>query len=289
MKIAFLGLGDIGKPMADHLAREPFELTVWNRTAAKADDFVRVHNGKKVRAAKTPANAVTGSDVVITCLPSSVEVEELLHREDGILAGISSGALFLDCTSGDPTASIDIAAELATRGIQFVDAPVSGGTIAAIEGRLTVMCGGERTAFDRVMPVLEAFGKKIVYCGPVGAGHTVKAVNQALLAVHILATAEALVTAAKAGVTPHIPTRFARQGYRHRRSAGEGDGGGGAAHRTRRATHDRGAQDARGGGGPCRSSSPGRTSRRGGNKRAGVTVTRRKGAPPSSAPVIFPL
>lgn len=202
MKIGFLGLGDIGRPMAHHLARPPFELTVWNRTASEAETFAAEHTG--VLIAPTPAEAAKGRDVVITCLPSSVEVEELLHRDDGILSGIGKGSMLLDCTSGDPAASRDIAAELATRGVAFVDAPVSGGTIAAVEGRLTVMCGGDESAFARVKPVIEAFGKKIVYCGPVGAGHTVKAVNQALLAVHLLSTAEALVAAAKAGVNPAV-------------------------------------------------------------------------------------
>jgi len=204
MKIAFLGLGDIGKPMAHHLARPGVELVVWNRTASKAPDFAASHSGQGVTVAKSPAEAAKGREVVITCLPSSVEVEELLHRKDGILLGLERGAILLDCTSGDPATSRDIAAELATRGVQFVDAPVSGGTIAAVEARLTVMCGGDPDAFERVKPVIEMFGKKIVYCGPVGAGHTVKAVNQALLAVHILSTAEALVAAAKAGVNPAV-------------------------------------------------------------------------------------
>jgi 3-hydroxyisobutyrate dehydrogenase len=202
MKIAFLGLGDIGKPMAHHIAASKHELVVWNRTAAKAVDFAREHRG--VTAASSPAEAVKGCDVIITCLPSSVEVEEVLHRGDGMLQSLERGSLLLDCTSGDPQMSRDIAAELATRGVDFVDAPVSGGTIAAVEARLTVMCGGSEEAFARVKPVIEIFGKKIVYCGAVGAGHTVKAVNQALLAVHILATAEALVAAAKAGVNPAV-------------------------------------------------------------------------------------
>jgi 3-hydroxyisobutyrate dehydrogenase len=202
MKIAFLGLGDIGKPMAHHIAKSKHELTVWNRSADKAAEFVSEHRG--VIHAPTPAEAVKEADVVITCLPSSVEVEELLHRPDGMLASLRSGSILLDCTSGDPAASRDIAAELAPRKVEFVDAPVSGGTIAAVEARLTVMCGGTPEAFARVKPVIEIFGKKIVYCGPVGAGHTVKAVNQALLAVHILATAEALVAAAKAGVNPAV-------------------------------------------------------------------------------------
>lgn len=204
MKIAFLGLGDIGRPMAHHLARPDTELILWNRTAGKAADFAKEHAAQGVKTSKTPAEAVKGCDVIITCLPSSVEVEEVLHRPDGILAGIGSGALLLDCTSGDPAASRDIAKELESRGVEFVDAPVSGGTIAAVEGRLTVMCGGDPDAFQRVKPVIEMFGKKIVYCGPVGAGHTVKAVNQALLAIHLLSTAEALVAAAKAGVKPAV-------------------------------------------------------------------------------------
>jgi 3-hydroxyisobutyrate dehydrogenase len=202
MRIAFLGLGDIGAPMAHHIAGSAHELVVWNRTAAKAARFEREH--KSARAASSPAEAVRDCDIVITCLPSSVEVEEVLHQPDGMLGALRDGCVLIDCTSGDPETSRDIAAELAPRGIEFVDAPVSGGTIAAIEARLTVMCGGSESAFARVKPVIEIFGKKIVYCGPVGAGHTVKAVNQALLAVHILATAEALVAAAKAGVNPAV-------------------------------------------------------------------------------------
>jgi 3-hydroxyisobutyrate dehydrogenase len=202
MKIAFLGLGDIGKPIAHHIAASAHTLVVWNRTAAKASEFAGSHRG--VVAADSPADAVKGCDVVITCLPSSVEVEELLHRTDGMLGSLEKGSILLDCTSGDPETSRDVGTELATRGVDFVDAPVSGGTIAAIEARLTVMCGGTESAFSRVKPIIELFGKKIVYCGPVGAGHTVKAVNQALLAVHILATAEALVAAAKAGVNPAV-------------------------------------------------------------------------------------
>ncbi len=202
MKIAFLGLGDIGTPMAHHISGSMHELTVWNRTTSKANAFANAHNN--VVVGSSPAEAVKGRDVVITCLPSSVEVEELLHRKDGMLPSLQNGCILLDCTSGDPETSRDIAAELATREIEFVDAPVSGGTIAAVEARLTVMCGGSEAAFARVKPVIEIFGKKIVYCGPVGAGHTVKAVNQALLAVHILATAEALVAASKAGVNPAV-------------------------------------------------------------------------------------
>jgi 3-hydroxyisobutyrate dehydrogenase len=201
VKLAFIGLGDIGAPMASHLAREPFELTVWNRTAAKADDFVAAH---KARAAATPAEAVRDADVVITCLPSSVEVEAVLHGESGMIDALRKGAVLIDCTSGDPPTSRSIAAELGGRGVEFIDAPVSGGTIAAKSGTLTVMWGGELTVFERVRIVIEAFGKKIVHAGPVGAGDALKAVNNALLAVHILSAAEGLAVLVKAGVDPTV-------------------------------------------------------------------------------------
>lgn len=201
MKIAFLGLGAMGAPMARHLAREPFELTVWNRTAEKATAFATAH---RAVAAATPADAVTGADVVITCLPSSREVEQLVEGESGIASGLKDGAIFIDCTSGDPTTSRAIAARLAERGIRFVDAPVSGGVKGAEAGTLTVMCGGTEAAVDSARPVLEAFGKKIVRCGDVGAGDAVKAMNQALLAIHIWSAGEALAALAKVGVNTHL-------------------------------------------------------------------------------------
>src|SRR5437763_4383710 len=201
MKIAFIGLGDIGSLIASHLAREPFELTVWNRTVAKADEFARNH---KARVAATPAEAVGDADVVITCLPSSVEVEAVLHGEDGMLGALRKGSVLIECTSGDPPTSRSIAAELGGRGVEFIDAPVSGGTTAARAGTLTVMWGGEITVFERVRPVVDAFGKKIVHAGPVGSGDALKAVNNALLAVHILSAAEGLAILVKAGVDPKV-------------------------------------------------------------------------------------
>jgi len=201
MKIAFIGLGDIGQPMASHLAREPFELVVWNRTASKAEEFARNH---KAKVSATPAEAVRDAAVVITCLPSSAEVEAVLHGENGILDAMRKGSVLIDCTSGDPPTSRSIAAELGGRGVEFIDAPVSGGTSAAKAGTLTVMWGGESTVFERVRPVIEAFGKKIVHAGPVGSGDALKAVNNALLAVHILSAAEGLAILVKAGVDPRV-------------------------------------------------------------------------------------
>ncbi len=201
MKVAFLGLGDIGVLMAMHLARDPFDLVVWNRTASKADAFASEH---RASLATTPAEAVKDADVVVTCLPSSVEVEAVLHGPDGVLGALRKGAVLIDCTSGDPPTSRSIAAELANRGVDFIDAPVSGGTVAAKSGTLTVMWGGEPSVFERVRPVIEAFGKKIVHAGAVGSGDALKAVNNALLAVHILSTAEGLAILVKAGVDPKV-------------------------------------------------------------------------------------
>jgi 3-hydroxyisobutyrate dehydrogenase len=201
MKVAFLGLGDIGVLMASHLARDPFELVVWNRTASKAQDFAREH---KARVADTAAVAVKGAEVVVSCLPSSVEVEAVLHGENGMLGSLEKGAVLVDCTSGDPPTSRSIAAELGARGVGFIDAPVSGGVTAAKAGTLTVMWGGEPTVFERVRAVIEAFGKKIVHAGPVGSGDALKAVNNALLAVHILSAAEGLAVLVKAGVDPKV-------------------------------------------------------------------------------------
>jgi 3-hydroxyisobutyrate dehydrogenase len=199
--VAFLGLGAIGAPMARHLATDAFDLALWNRTAAKAR---AVAEGRRARVAATPADAARGADVVVTCLPTSREVEALLDGESGLLAGLARGAVLVDCTSGDPATSRRIAARLAERGVGFLDAPVSGGVSGAEKGALTVMVGGDAALLERVRPVLAAFGSRIVHCGDVGAGHAVKAVNNALLAVHVWSTAEGLAALAKAGVSPAV-------------------------------------------------------------------------------------
>ena len=178
--VAFLGLGAIGTPIALHLAKPPFSLTVWNRTAERARAF-GAETGARV--ATSPADAARGADVVITCLPTSREVESLLDGDDGLLAGIADGVLFIDCTSGDPATSKRIAGRLSARSVAFMDAPVSGGVSGAQQGTLTVMCGADEATLERARPVLEAFGKKVVLCGPIGSGDAVKAVNQALLGI----------------------------------------------------------------------------------------------------------
>ncbi|MBX3132016.1 MAG: NAD(P)-dependent oxidoreductase [Gemmatimonadaceae bacterium] len=201
MSIAFLGLGAIGTPMARHLASRPTPLRVWNRTASRAAAFAAAHGATH---AATPADAARGADIVITCFPVSRDVEALLDGPDGLLAGMSTGSTLVDCTSGDPATSRRIAARLAARGIGFLDAPVSGGVAGAEAGTLTVMVGGDAATLERVRPALEAFGKRIVPCGSVGAGDAVKAVNNALLAQHIIGTAEGLHALAAMGVDPAV-------------------------------------------------------------------------------------
>ncbi len=201
MHVAFLGLGAIGTPMARHLAGPPTTLAVWNRTAAKAAAFAA---DTGARAAATPADAASGADVVVTCLPTSKEVAALLDGPDGLLVAMRPGTILVDCTSGDPATSQAIAAALAARGIAFVDAPVSGGVIGAEQGKLTVMVGGEAAHLEQARPVLQRFGAKIVHCGPVGAGDALKAVNNALLAVHIWSAAEGLAALQKAGVRSDV-------------------------------------------------------------------------------------
>jgi len=199
MKVGFAGLGAIGTPMAARLAGV-HEVRAWNRTAARAAAFAAAHDGVHVSA--TPRELADGADAIVTCLPTSTEVEALLDGEDGLLAGLRPGALLVDCTSGDPVTSRRIAERLQARAIGFVDAPVSGGPPLAATGQLTVMCGGSEADVERAREVVAPFAARVVRLGPVGAGHAMKAVNNALLAVNILAAGEGLVALARAGIAP---------------------------------------------------------------------------------------
>jgi 3-hydroxyisobutyrate dehydrogenase len=197
-RVAFLGLGAIGRPMAARVALR-YPLTVWNRTESVAREF-----GTRVpaRRAASPADAVRGAEVVMTCLSTSADVESIVTGPGGLAGALQPGCLFLDCTSGDPAASRRLAAQLAARNVAFADCPVSGGTNGAEAGTLTVMVGADPDVFDRARPFLASFGKLIVHVGAVGAGDTLKAVNQVLLASNILTLGEALTAMVKAGVDP---------------------------------------------------------------------------------------
>jgi 3-hydroxyisobutyrate dehydrogenase len=202
MNVAFIGLGAIGTPMARRVAEAGFPLSVWNRTESRARECAAA---TKAKVAATPADAAREADVVITCLPNSPEVAALLDGSAGLLAGMRPGSTLVDCTSGQPATSRLIAERLRReRQIDFIDAPVSGGVSGAEKGALTVMVGGDEAVLERVRPVLASFGQKIVHCGAVGTGDALKAVNNALLAVHIWSTAEGLAVLAKEGVSPHV-------------------------------------------------------------------------------------
>lgn len=196
MQIGFAGLGAIGAPMAARLAANA-PLVVWNRTDARAIAFAGEHPG--ARAVKQLGELGAGADAVITCLPTSAEVRQVAEELARVMP---AGSLLIDCTSGDPADSREVAAMLAERGIAFVDAPVSGGPPLAATGQLTVMCGGAEVDVVRAREIVAPFAAKVIHLGPVGAGHAMKAINNILLATNILALGEGLVTLAKAGIDP---------------------------------------------------------------------------------------
>jgi 3-hydroxyisobutyrate dehydrogenase len=201
MNIAFLGLGAIGRPMAARIAAAGLPLTVWNRTTDRAAAFATEAGA---RHARSPAEAARDTDVIITCFSTSADVHSILEGNDGLIAGLKRGAVLVDCTSGDPSTSRTIAAAIAPHGVDFLDAPVSGGVSGAEKGTLTVMVGGDANVLERARPVIETFSGKIVHCGGIGAGDTVKAVNQAFLAIHLASAAEGLATLVKEGVDPKL-------------------------------------------------------------------------------------
>jgi 3-hydroxyisobutyrate dehydrogenase len=193
MKVGFIGLGAIGRPIAVHIAKR-FPTVVWNRTGAKAEAFA-AETGAAV--ARSPRELVSEVDVVVTCLPTSREVWEI---GEGAGTAWRPGQLLLDLTSGDPITSRELAARLSEKGVGFVDAPVSGGTSGAEAGTLTVMLGGEQRWVERALEVVSVFSSKAVHVGPVGAGHATKAINNALLAVNLIAAGEGLAALVKIGV-----------------------------------------------------------------------------------------
>ena len=195
-KVAFLGLGAMGYPMACNLQRAGFPTLVWNRTEAKA-----AANAAACGTSAVNLEEAAAAEFIFSCLPTSAEVAALVER---LREHLRPGTVWVDCTSGDPEASRRIAAELAGKNVAFLDAPVSGGTSGAEEGTLTVMVGGPAEAFEQVRPALAAVGRKVVHVGPVGAGHALKAINNTLLAANLWAAGEGLAALVKQGVDPNV-------------------------------------------------------------------------------------
>src|SRR3954471_17698954 len=198
-RVAFLGLGIMGQPMAANLVRAGFELRVWNRTPSRADAFATRYGAHPT---PSPAAAADGSDVVITMVPDGPEVEEVLFGDRGAAEGMRRGSLAVDMSTIAPRDSLRIGERLQKEGIGFLDAPVTGSRPKAEDGTLTIMAGVSETDFERARPVLEAMGKLVVHVGPQGHGSVVKLLNNTTAAVNALAVAEALVAAQKAGVDP---------------------------------------------------------------------------------------
>lgn len=201
-KVAFIGLGVMGGPMAGHLARAGFEVSGYNRTTARAAAWAArlADEGLSVATAATPAEAAAGKDVVLTCVGNDEDLEQVLLGPDGALAAMAAGALLVDHTTVSAAMARRIEAAAAARGIAAVDAPVSGGQTGAENGRLAVMCGGSAEAVARARPVMEAFAARIVHVGGPGAGQTTKMANQMCIAGTLAGLAEAVRLAQASGL-----------------------------------------------------------------------------------------
>ena len=197
-RIGFVGLGIMGKPMASNLLAAGFPLTVHNRGRGPVQELVT----GGANPGESPRDVAAASDVVITMLPDSPDVEAVVLGPDGIAEGIREGALYIDMSTIGPATSRKIAADLSERGVDCVDAPVSGGEPAAQAGELSIMAGGTDQAVERAGPVFDVLGKSATHIGPPGAGQVAKAANQVVVALTIQAVAEALTLARKAGVDP---------------------------------------------------------------------------------------
>ena len=208
MKIGFIGLGIMGKPMVRNILKAGYrEVLVWNRSPKSMEEVVA--DGA---IASTPREIGETCDVVITMLPNSPQVKEVMLGETGVAAYMKPGAVFIDCSSINPVASQEIAAVLAARGVEMLDAPVSGGEPKAIDGTLSFMVGGKQAVFDAYKPLLLTMGASAVRCGEVGAGNTTKLANQIIVACNIQALSEALMLAKKAGVDPELVFQAIRGG-----------------------------------------------------------------------------
>lgn len=197
-RLAFIGLGIMGAPMAGHLLSAGHALVVNTRTKSRADELL----SRGATWADTPARAAAEADVVFTCVPDTPDVEAVVRGRDGILASARRGLVVVDHSTISPTATREMNAALNAKGAQLVDAPVSGGDVGAKNATLSIMAGGDAAAFERVRPLLAQMGKTITYCGPGGAGQLTKLVNQILVSINNLAVCEALNFARRNGLDP---------------------------------------------------------------------------------------
>ena len=194
--VGFIGLGIMGKPMAENVIEAGYDLVAYNRTREKAEEL----DGATV--AETPKEVAEQSDIIITMLPDSPQVEEVLEGEDGVLEGVKEGALIVDMSTISPVVTEVLSEKAKEKGASMLDAPVSGGDVGAIEGTLSIMVGGSEEDFERALPLFEVMGGNVTHVGPSGTGQIVKAANQIVVALTIEAVSEALVLGSKGGVAP---------------------------------------------------------------------------------------
>jgi 2-hydroxy-3-oxopropionate reductase len=197
-RIGFIGLGIMGRPMAKNILSKGFPLAVYNRSAAAVEDLAQ----QGAQSCQSSREVAERSDVILTCLPDSPDVEQVILGPHGVLEGAKPGSIIADMSTIAPQVSIHIAEEAVKKGVQMLDAPVSGGDRGAIAGTLSIMVGGPKMAFDACLDIFQAMGTKIVHVGDVGAGGYTKLANQIMVALQLEAMAEGLVLGAKAGVDP---------------------------------------------------------------------------------------
>ncbi|MBN1310223.1 MAG: NAD(P)-dependent oxidoreductase [Anaerolineae bacterium] len=195
-KIGFIGLGIMGRGMAHNLLKAGFDLTVWNRTLSKTDEFVETGAG----VAESPSDLASRCDIILICVSDTPDVQQVILGEDGVIESIKPGALVIDHSTISPQVTQQIAARLAEKDAHMLDAPISGGSEGAANGTLSIMVGGEADQFERAMPYLQAEGKTITHVGDHGAGQLVKLVNQILVVVTQLGVSEALLLAQAGGL-----------------------------------------------------------------------------------------
>lgn len=208
MKIGFIGLGIMGKPMSKNLLKAGYELVICDINKAAVDEVTAAG----ATTASTPKEVAEQTEIIITMLPNSPHVKQVVLGENGVIEGAKAGSIVVDMSSIAPLVSREIAERLASKGIEMLDAPVSGGEPKAIDGTLSVMCGGKQQVFDKCLPVIKAMAASVVLTGDIGAGNVTKLANQIIVALNIAAMSEALVLATKAGVEPELVYKAIRGG-----------------------------------------------------------------------------
>jgi 2-hydroxy-3-oxopropionate reductase len=208
MKIGFIGLGIMGKPMSRNLLKAGYELVVMDRNP----DVMNVLASEGAKTATTPKEVAEKTDAIITMLPNSPHVKEVVLGVDGVIHGAKPGAVVIDMSSIAPLVSREIGQQLADKGVEMLDAPVSGGEPKAIDGTLSVMVGGKKEVFEQYYPVMKVMAGSVVLTGDLGAGNITKLANQIIVALNIAAMSEALVLASKAGVAPDLVYQAIRGG-----------------------------------------------------------------------------